>query len=276
MICTNPSSNLRLRSGIAPVNRFLEAGIRVGLGLDEAGINDDRDMLQEMRLALRLHRVPGMDDDVPTSAQIFRMATADGAATTPFGERIGELAVGRAADLVLLPWRAISASLPRGRHAGSRRPRAPGPRSGHRPRPGRRRGRGARGSHHADRQGRRAGGARRDAPSPPHAGRGAPATARASGVPARPEVLCGVARPGVAGPLLPAELAAPEARGRRPARTRQGAPCRKRSAQPRVASRYRRPCSRLGSISLPSCHSFQLETRTQGGSTERAARHVSS
>jgi 5-methylthioadenosine/S-adenosylhomocysteine deaminase len=108
MICSNPSSNLRLRSGIAPANRFLAAGIRVGLGLDEAGINDDRDMLQEMRLALRLHRVPGMDDDVPTSAQVFRMATEDGAATTPFGDRIGALAVGRVADLVLLPWRHIS------------------------------------------------------------------------------------------------------------------------------------------------------------------------
>jgi len=108
MVCTNPSSNLRLRSGIAPVNRFLAAGVRVGLGLDEAGINDDRDMLQEMRLALRIHRVPGMDDDVPTSAQVFRMATEDGAATTPFGDGIGALAVGRAADLVLLPWRHVA------------------------------------------------------------------------------------------------------------------------------------------------------------------------
>jgi 5-methylthioadenosine/S-adenosylhomocysteine deaminase len=108
MICTNPSSNLRLRSGVAPVNRFLAAGVRLGLGLDEAGINDDRDMLQEMRLALRLHRVPGMDDGVPTSAQVFRMATSDGAGTTPFGDRIGCLAVGRAADLVLLPWRSVA------------------------------------------------------------------------------------------------------------------------------------------------------------------------
>ncbi len=108
MICTNPSSNLRLRSGIAPVNRFLAAGVRLGIGLDEAGINDDRDMLQEMRLALRLHRVPGMDDDVPTSAQVFRMATEDGAASTPFGDRIGVLSVGRAADLVLLPWRSVA------------------------------------------------------------------------------------------------------------------------------------------------------------------------
>ena len=108
MICTNPSSNLRLRSGIAPVNRFLAAGVRLGLGLDEAGVNDDRDMLQEMRLALRLHRVPGMDEDVPTSAQVFRMATEDGAATTPFGDRIGALTVGRAADVVLLRWRHVA------------------------------------------------------------------------------------------------------------------------------------------------------------------------
>jgi cytosine/adenosine deaminase-related metal-dependent hydrolase len=90
------------------VNRYLAAGVRLGIGLDEAGINDDRDMLQEMRLALRLHRVPGMDDAVPTSAQVFRMATEDGAATTPFASRIGVLAPGRAADLVLLPWRHVA------------------------------------------------------------------------------------------------------------------------------------------------------------------------
>jgi cytosine/adenosine deaminase-related metal-dependent hydrolase len=90
------------------VNRFLARGVRLGLGLDEAGINDDRDMLQEIRLALRIHRTPGMDDDVPTSAQVFRMATEDGAATTPFGAQVGTLEVGRAADLVLLPWRHVA------------------------------------------------------------------------------------------------------------------------------------------------------------------------
>jgi 5-methylthioadenosine/S-adenosylhomocysteine deaminase len=108
MICTNASSNLRLRSGIAPLNAFLGRGVRVALGLDEAGINDDRDMLQEMRLVLRLHRVPGMDDDVPTSAQVFQMATEGGAATTPFGDHIGTIAAGKAADLVLLSWRQIA------------------------------------------------------------------------------------------------------------------------------------------------------------------------
>ena len=108
LICHNASSNLRLRSGIAPLNRWTARGVRVALGLDEAGINDDRDMLQEMRLVLRLHRVPGMDDAVPTAAEVFRMATEHGAATTPFAGRIGTLEPGQAADLVLLDWRHVA------------------------------------------------------------------------------------------------------------------------------------------------------------------------
>jgi cytosine/adenosine deaminase-related metal-dependent hydrolase len=108
MICHNASSNLRLRSGVAPLNRFRARGLRVGLGLDEAGNNDDRDMWQEMRLVLRLHREPGMDDGVPTSAGVFEMATAGGAATTGFGAAIGRLAPGAAADLVLLPWASLA------------------------------------------------------------------------------------------------------------------------------------------------------------------------
>ncbi len=49
-----------------------------------------------------------MDDGVPTAARVFRMATAGGAKTTAFGETIGTLAVGRAADMVLMDWRQIS------------------------------------------------------------------------------------------------------------------------------------------------------------------------
>ena len=107
-ICHNCSSNFRLRSGVAPLNRFEAKGINIAIGLDEAGINDDRDMLQEMRMVLRAHREPGMDDRVPTMAQVFRMATVGGAKTTPFGTRIGTLEVGNAADMVLLDWQQIS------------------------------------------------------------------------------------------------------------------------------------------------------------------------
>src|SRR5439155_1380445 len=108
MICHNASSNLRLRSGVAPLNHWAARGVRVAIGLDEAGINDDRDMLQEMRLVLRLHRVPGMDDVVPTCPQVLKMATEDGAATTPYAGHIGILEPARAADLVLLSWRQIA------------------------------------------------------------------------------------------------------------------------------------------------------------------------
>ena len=108
MICHNASSNLRLRSGVAPLNHWAARGVKVAMGLDEAGINDDRDMLQEMRLVLRLHRVPGMDDVVPTCPQVFRMATEDGAATTPYAGQIGTLEPGKAADVVLLSWSQIA------------------------------------------------------------------------------------------------------------------------------------------------------------------------
>ena len=88
---------------------FEAKGITTAIGMDEAGINDDRDMLQEMRLVLRAHRTPGMvDDDVPTMSQVFRMATAGGAKTTAFGERLGVLAPGKAADMVLIDWRQVS------------------------------------------------------------------------------------------------------------------------------------------------------------------------
>jgi 5-methylthioadenosine/S-adenosylhomocysteine deaminase len=108
MICHNASSNLRLRSGVAPLNHWAARGVKVAIGLDEAGINDDRDMLQEMRLVLRLHRVPGMEDVVPTCSQVLRMATEDGAATTPYAGHIGTLEPGKAADVVLLSWSQIA------------------------------------------------------------------------------------------------------------------------------------------------------------------------
>jgi 5-methylthioadenosine/S-adenosylhomocysteine deaminase len=107
-ICHNCSSNFRLRSGVAALNHFEAKGINTAIGLDEAGINDDRDMLQEMRLVLRAHRIPGIGDEVPTMAQVLRMATVGGARTTPYGEGLGTLEVGKGADMVLIDWKQIA------------------------------------------------------------------------------------------------------------------------------------------------------------------------
>ena len=108
-LCHNCSSNLRLKSGTLDLNTVLAAGIPTALGMDEAGINDDRDMLQEMRLALTLHRPAGHDAPAPVATQILRMATEHGAATTPFAGRIGRLAPGMMADLVVMDWAAVTA-----------------------------------------------------------------------------------------------------------------------------------------------------------------------
>ena len=109
-ICHNCSSNFRLRSGVAALNVFEAKGINTAIGIDEAGINDDRDMLQEMRMVLRAHRVPGMvDADVPTIAQVFRMATVGRSEDHGVRRPIwASLAPGKAADMVLIDWRQIA------------------------------------------------------------------------------------------------------------------------------------------------------------------------
>jgi 5-methylthioadenosine/S-adenosylhomocysteine deaminase len=108
LLCHNPSSNLRLRSGVAPLNDILAGGLGVALGIDEAGINDDRDMFQEMRLALNLHRVPGLATRVPTASDVWRMATEVGARSTGFGDEVGVLRVGAKADFSILDWSAVT------------------------------------------------------------------------------------------------------------------------------------------------------------------------
>lgn len=109
----NPSSNLRLRAGIAPVNALVEAGVTVGLGLDGRGVDDDDDMFREIRMALQLHRGPIIGSPKLDPSQALRLATAGGARLLGKADRLGRLAPGYAADLVLVdlarmtwPWTA--------------------------------------------------------------------------------------------------------------------------------------------------------------------------
>lgn len=112
----NPSSNLRLRAGTAPLNAFLAAGVTTALGMDSTSINDDEDMFAEMRLALRLARTPTYHESAPAPTDIFRCATQGGARLMGLEDRLGRLAPGYAADLVLVdmtapchPWVAPEA-----------------------------------------------------------------------------------------------------------------------------------------------------------------------
>jgi cytosine/adenosine deaminase-related metal-dependent hydrolase len=98
----NPSSNLRLRAGIAPVNALVQAGVTVGLGLDGRGLDDDDDMFREMRLALQLHRGPVLGSPALEPRPALELATAGGAAVVGRPKGLGRLAPGYAADLVLV------------------------------------------------------------------------------------------------------------------------------------------------------------------------------
>lgn len=106
MISHQPSSNLRLGSGIAPVALFADAGVRVAIGIDEAGLNDDHDMLQEMRLAMMLQRPAAMDGAI-TPQDALQMATEHGAISVGYEDLLGTLDIGRAADLAVLSWNSI-------------------------------------------------------------------------------------------------------------------------------------------------------------------------
>jgi len=117
-VVSNPSSNLRLSSGIAPVVPMMRRGIPVAVGIDALGINDDDDMLQEMRLAAMLHRLPGRSAGRLSTEEVFLMATRHGARATFWEDEIGAIEPGRRADLVLLrapdlfhPFRAPRVSL---------------------------------------------------------------------------------------------------------------------------------------------------------------------
>ena len=80
----------------------------MALGTDSFSLNDDDDLFQEMRLALRLHRTPGLATGPPSSCQVLQMATWNGARVTHFQEVIGTLEPGKQADLMLLDMTGIT------------------------------------------------------------------------------------------------------------------------------------------------------------------------
>lgn len=100
----NPVSNLRLGSGIAPVEKLLRAGVRVGLGVDGSSSNDGGNLLAAAKQALLLARVVpaihGTSAPLLPAAEALRLATVGGAACLNRPE-LGHLAVGAAADFAL-------------------------------------------------------------------------------------------------------------------------------------------------------------------------------
>lgn len=96
----NPTSNMKIASGISPVADMLDAGVRVGLGTDGAASNNDLDMWEEMRLAAFLQKVDRMNPEVLSANTVLTMATRGGAEAIGLAGQIGSLAVGMRADII--------------------------------------------------------------------------------------------------------------------------------------------------------------------------------
>jgi 5-methylthioadenosine/S-adenosylhomocysteine deaminase len=102
-VAHNPSSNLRLRSGVAPVPELLANSVALGVGLDGHALDEDQDMLRELRLAWTLANRPGAAAPSVSARDVLCLGTTGGAAVT-FGADVplGRIASGYLADLVLL------------------------------------------------------------------------------------------------------------------------------------------------------------------------------
>jgi len=96
----NPSSNLKLGSGIAPISAMRKAGVNVALGTDGVSSNNSHDLFEAIKLAVLLQNGTARDPLALSAWEALRMATADGAKA--LGRRTGQIAPGYDADLILV------------------------------------------------------------------------------------------------------------------------------------------------------------------------------
>ena len=101
-VAHNPSSNLKLASGVAPVKRMLDLGLNVGIGTDGPASNNDLDMFEEMRLAAFLAKGTSGDPTALPAATVLTMATRMGANALHIGDITGTLEPGKRADLIIV------------------------------------------------------------------------------------------------------------------------------------------------------------------------------
>ena len=97
-----PQSNLKLASGIAPLQGMLARGIRVGIGTDGAASNNRLDLLREMDVCAKLHKLRDLDPVAVPASKVISMATRDGASVLGLQENVGQLEVGKMADIILV------------------------------------------------------------------------------------------------------------------------------------------------------------------------------
>lgn len=100
-VVTNPSSNLKLASGIAPIQKMLSMGIGLAIGTDGSASNNCLDMFREMFLVTALQKVTLSDASAVDAMDVLRMATVGGARAMGLRD-CDVLAEGKCADLIMI------------------------------------------------------------------------------------------------------------------------------------------------------------------------------
>lgn len=99
-VAHNPTSNLKLASGMAPISQMIAAGVHVGLGSDGEKENNNLDLFEEMKFASLIAKHREADATAGEAWNMLRMATIEGARAIGLGGVIGSLEVGKQADMV--------------------------------------------------------------------------------------------------------------------------------------------------------------------------------
>ena len=101
-VAHNPSSNMKLASGLASVQKMLNLGLNVGIGTDGPASNNDLDMFEEVRLTAFVAKTVSNDPTAVPAATALKMATRLGARALHLGSVTGSLEPGKRADLILV------------------------------------------------------------------------------------------------------------------------------------------------------------------------------
>ena len=98
----NPSSNLKLASGFAPVDKMLKMGVNVALGTDGSSSNNNLNMFEEIHIASIVNKAVNMDTVSVTAKDALKMATINGAKGLGWDHEIGSIEVDKKADIILI------------------------------------------------------------------------------------------------------------------------------------------------------------------------------
>lgn len=105
-VAHNPTSNMKLASGISPVKKMIDAGLTVAIGTDGASSNNNLDMLEEIRLATLLAKIETMSPLTIPADAVLKMGTEEGAKAVGF-KNVGRIESGYKADIVLWNMRGV-------------------------------------------------------------------------------------------------------------------------------------------------------------------------